>query len=177
MATAFQTGAMELQVELGTQVSIQNTSALRPNIDYGDAVVRLGYMLDTARGSSVLRGNDEVMLEAIGGPIYTGPGTALGGVTVIYRRNFVPASERLIPYIDLGVGGVYSDAYHQRIERALGSPFEFDLLVGLGLRFRLDSHWSLDAESSFRHLSNADLASRNFGTNAPGGLIGLSYSF
>ena len=177
MLAAFQRGALNFQVMLGAEESIQDTSPGRPNIDYGLALVRFGYMLDPVRGSGFFRGNDEVMIEAIGGPIYTGPGTALGGMSLVYRRNFVPPSARLVTYLDLGVGGVYSDAYHQPTQHALGSPFEFDLQGGVGLRYRLDAKWSIDGEASFRHLSNAGLAPRNYGTNALGGLIGFSYAF
>ena len=177
MGTAFLRGKLDLQVSLGAEESIQYTSPGRPNIDYGLAVARLGYMLDDARGPGWRRGNDEVMVEAIGGPIYTGPGTFLTGLSLIYRRNFVPSSARFIPYINLGAGGVYSDAYHQKSQRALGSAFEFDLQVGVGLRYRLNPRWSVDTEISFRHLSNADFSSRNYGTNALGGLIGIGYAF
>ena len=168
MLAAFQKGALDLQIMLGAEDSIQDTSPGRPNIDYGLAVVRFGYMLDSARGSGFLRGNDEVMIEGISGPIYTGPGTFLSGLSLVYRRNFVPPSARIVPYLNLGAGGVYSDAYHQRVQRALGSPFEFDLQGGVGLRYRFDAKWSIDGEASFRHLSNADLAPRNYGTNALG---------
>ncbi len=177
MLAAFQRGALDLQIMLGAQDSTQDTSPLRPNIDYGLAVARLGYMLDPVRGKGFFRGNDEVMLEAVGGPMITGPGTFLTGLTVVYRRNFVPPSARIVPYINLGAGGVYSDAFHQRVQRALGSPFEFDLLGSVGVRYRFDAKWSLDGEVSFRHLSNADFASRNYGTNALGGLVGFSYAF
>ena len=177
MMMAFQRGALDFQVTIGTEISIQNTSPGRPNIDYGLAVFRLGYMLDPVRGSDWRRGNDEVMIEAIGGPIYTGPGSALGGLCLLYRRNFVPGSGRFVPYFNFGAGGIYSDASHQRTQRALGSPFEFDLQTGLGLRYRFSPRWSLDGELSFRHLSNADIASRNYGTNALGGLLGVSYAF
>ena len=177
MGTAFLCGKLDLQISLGAEESIQYTSPGRPNIDYGLAVARLGYMLDDARGPGWRRGNDEVMVEAIAGPIYTGPGTFLTGLSLIYRRNFVPPNARFIPYIDLGAGGIYSDAYHQKSQRALGSAFEFDLQAGVGLRYRLNPRWSMDTEVSFRHLSNADFSSRNYGTNALGGLVGVGYAF
>ena len=176
-AVAFLRGRLDLQITIGAEISIQDTSPLRPNIDYGLVAARFGYMIDTARGHGFFRGNDEVIIEAIAGPIYTGPGSALGGLSLIYRRNFVQPESRFVPYIDLGAGGIYSDASHQKIQRALGTPFEFDLISGLGLRYMMDSHWSIDLELSFRHLSNADFGNRNYGTNALGGLTGLSYSF
>ena len=177
MLAAFQRGALDLQIMLGAEESFQDTGPTRPNIDCGLTVIRFGYMLDAVRGSGFFRGNDEVLIEAVGGPIYTGPGTALGGLSLVYRRNFVPPSARFVPYIDLGVGGVYSDAYHQPTQHALGSPFEFDLQGGVGLRYRLDAKWSVDGEVTYRHLSNAGLAPRNYGTNALGGLIGFSCAF
>lgn len=177
MMKAFRQGALDFQLTLGTEISIQATELKRPNIDYALADIRFGYMLDTAGGTNWLRGNDEVLFEVIGGPMYTGPGNALGGLSLLYRRNFVPEGARIVPYLNAGLGGIYTDAYHDRTQRALGAPFEFDIVTGIGLRYRITGHLSSDGEISYRHLSNADLATRNFGTNALGGLIGFTYSF
>ena len=173
----FHRGELELQFMSGALFSLQDTSRLRPNIDYAPTVFRLGYMLDGLNGRGFLRGNDELMVEALGGPIFTGPGTALGGFSLIYRRNFLSAGARVIPYIQGGAGGIYSDAFHDREQRALGSPFEFDLQGAAGVRFRLTPQWTFDAEFSYRHLSNANLSDRNYGTNAIGGMMGVSYGF
>ena len=174
----FHRGVFELEVLDGVEYSVQRTTFLRPNIDYELSVIRAGYMLDSPhRGGSFLRGNDEVLLEAVGGPIFQGPGSALGGLSVVYRRNFLAPGARLVPYINMGVGGVYSDAYHDQVQRALGSKLEFDLQGALGLRFRVSERISLDGEASYRHLSNADLSSRNYGTNAIGGLLGVTFTF
>ena len=177
--TTFQKGTFELQVTAGALFSAQRTTYLRPNLDYDLGVVRVGYMLDGVSGHGIFRGNDEVMLEAAGGSIWVGPGSGLGGLSLIYRRNFLypRVQARLVPYVDLGAGGVYSDGYHTFPQRELGSAFEFDLQAGLGLRFRLSRDWSIDAEANFRHISNADFATRNYGTNDIGGLIGVSRSF
>lgn len=176
---AFRRGAFDLQVMSGVLFSVQRTTFLRPNVDFNLGVIRVGYMLDGVYGSGFFRGNDEVMLEGAGGSIFVGPGTALGGLSVMYRRNFLWPSvqSRLVPYFDLGGGGVYSDAYHVHPQREFGSPGEFDLQAGLGLRFRLTRQWSLDAEANFRHLSNADISGRNYGINSIGGLLGVSRSF
>ncbi len=177
--TAFRKGAFDLQVVSGVFFSVQRTTFLRPNLDYDLGVIRLGYMLDGVYGHGFFRGNDEFMLEAAGGSIFVGPGAGLGGLSLVYRRNFLyPAVQaRLVPYFQLGGGGVYSDAYHTHPQRELGSPGEFDLQADLGLRFRFTRKWSLDAEFDFRHLSNADLSGRNYGTNDLGGLVGVSCSF
>ncbi len=176
---AFRKGAFDLQVMSGVLFSVQRTTFLRSNLDYDLSVIRVGYMLDNVYGHGILRGTDEFMLEAAGGSIFVGPGAGLGGLSLVYRRNFLLPSvqARLVPYFQLGAGGVYSDAYHTHPQRELGSPGEFDLQADLGLRFRLTRKWSLDTEFDFRHLSNAGLSGRNYGTNDLGGLIGLSWSF
>ena len=173
----FHRGVWDLQVAEGVEFSLQNTSIIRPNIDYELTVIRLGYMLDDPHGSNFLRGNNEFMLEVVGGPMFQGPGSVLGGLSIVYRRNFLSPGAWVIPYLDLGAGGVYSDASHDRVQQALGTPFEFDLQAGVGVRFRLGLGWTLDAEFSYRHLSNAHIVDRNLGTNAIGGLLGASYSF
>ncbi len=173
----FHRGVWELQIAEGVEFSLQNTSRIRPNIDYELTILRGGYMLDTPHGSNFLRGNDELLLEVVGGPMFQGPGSALGGLSIVYRRNFLSPGARVIPYFDAGGGGVYSDASHDRVQQALGSPFEFDLQAGVGVRFRLGMGWTLDAEFTYRHLSNAHIVDRNLGTNAIGGLLGASYSF
>ena len=173
----FHRGAWDLQVAEGVEFSLQTTSRIRPNIDYQLTVIRLGYMLDDPHGSNFLRGNNEFILEVVGGPMFQGPGSALGGVSVVYRRNFLSPGARVVPYLNVGAGGVYSDAFHDKVQQALGSPFEFDLQAGFGVRFRLGLNWTVDAEFSYRHLSNARIVERNLGTNGIGGLVGASYSF
>ncbi len=174
---AFERGAFDLQFAEGGMVSVQHTSAIRPNFDYQLTAIRLGYMVDTPHGSNFLRGNNEFLLEAISGPVTHGPGSALGGLSIMYRRNFLSPGARLVPYFHLSAGGIYSDAYHDKVQQALGSMFEFNLQAGLGTRFRLSPRWSVDAEFSYRHFSNAHITQRNLGTNGIGGLIGVSRAF
>ena len=176
---AFARGAFDLQVASGVLFSVQTPSLRRPNIDFDLGAVRFGYMLDGPNGRGFLRGNDEFMVEAAGGSIFHGPGSGLGGISLIYRRNFlIPAVQPyVVPYLEIGGGGIYTDVYHSPEQHVLGAPFEFDLQSSLGLRFRLTRKWSLDAEANFRHLSNADLANRNYGVNNLGVLVGVSRSF
>lgn len=173
----FHHGAFDFQFMGGAMYSLQRTTYLRPNFDYAPVVLRLGYMINNVYGSGFFRGNDEVMIEGIGAPVFVGPGNGLGGLSLLYRRNFLSPNARLIPYLTAGAGGIYTDAYHERPQRALGAPGEFDLQAALGLRFRVSTHLTVDTEFSYRHLSNAGLADRNYGTNAIGGMFGLSYGF
>ena len=173
----FHHAAFDLQFMGGLMYSLQRTTFERPNFDYAPVVLRLGYMVNNVYGSGFFRGNDEVMIEGIGAPVFVGPGTGLGGLSLLYRRNFLAPNNRLVPYLTAGVGGIYTDAYHVKPQRALGSPGEFDLQGAVGLRFRVSTKITLDTEFSYRHLSNAGLAERNYGTNAIGGMVGLSYGF
>lgn len=173
----FHHGAIDIQLMGGLLYSLQRTSPLRPNFDYAPVVLRLGYMLDNVYGEGFFRGNDEIMLEGLGAPVFVGPGDGLGGLSLLYRRNFLSPNARLVPYLTAGIGGIYTDAYHDRVQRALGAPGEFNLQAAAGLRFRVSTHLTVDTEFSYRHLSNAGLADRNYGTNAIGGMFGLSYGF
>jgi hypothetical protein len=177
-ADLFHTGALELQAISGPLFSIQPTHSARPNFDYELTDVRLGYMLDTPRGHGFFRGNDEVMLEASGAAIFQGPGTAIGGASVLYRRNFVQPHWCVVPYFGGSLGGVYTDIYHDRVQRAIGAPFDFNLGAQLGIRFLLPhSPWTIDAEASYRHISDASITRRNDGIDAMGGLLGVSRFF
>jgi hypothetical protein len=174
----FHTGGLELQVISGPLFSQQPTHSARPNFDYALTAARIGYMLDTPRGHGFFRGNDEVLFEASGAAIFQGPGTAIGGASLLYRRNFIQPGSQWVPYFGVNLGGVYTDIYHDRTERAIGAPFDFNLGAHLGVRYLLGrSGWSLDAEAAYRHISDASITHRNDGIDAVGGLLGFSRFF
>ena len=174
----FHHGALDLQLMGGALFSVQaRGTAQRPNLDYAPIVLRLGYMVNNVYGHGFFRGNDEVMVEGIGAPVFSGPGSGLGGLSLLYRRNFLAPDARVAPYVTFGAGGVYNDVYHEHPQRIIGAAGEFDLQAAAGLRFRVSTKLTLDTEFSYRHISNADFADRNYGTNGIGGMIGLSYGF
>ena len=175
----FHTGAFELQVLSGPFFSQQPTHDARPNFDYELTAVRIGYMLDTPRGHGFFRGNDEVMFEAQGSVLCQGPGTAMGGASFLYRRNFVQPNALVIPYVNLGLGGLYDDIYHNRVQRAIGGNFQFNLEGEIGLRFLLGHHsrCAIDVEAAYRHISDASITTRNDGIDAVGGELGFSVFF
>ena len=69
------------------------------------------------------------------------------------------------------------DAYHDPNQRAIGQAVEFYLHAEVGLKCMIAPNLSLDIEGGLQHISNAGLASRNYGVNALGGSIGLTYYF
>ena len=137
--------------------------------------LRLGWWMTSPRGPGWLRGRFEGMLELSVAPVFEGAGSIVVGPSVLFRYNFVQPGARLVPYFQIGVGVIYTDAYRDRSQDAIGSAVEFSLQGSVGTRFALNSRISLDAELQFHHISNAHLARRNLGVNALGGLIGISY--
>ena len=173
----FQKGTKEVHLLDGIFVSWEFSSVRRPSFDYELTCLRVGYMLTNVKYSGWLRGNYEFLLEGFVGPFYQGQGTALGGLTFQGRYNFVQPNARLIPYFQIGAGGLYNDAYHHTNQIEIGSGLEFNLQSTLGLSYLLTGNWALSAEFGYRHISDAETSTRNAGVNSLGGLLGLSYFF
>ena len=63
-------------------------------------------------------------------------------------------------------------------QSAVGQAIEFTPQAGIGLHYFIGRIWSIDAEAMFHHISNAGISySRNGGTNAIGGFLGVTYFF
>jgi len=173
----FDQGTWEMEGGAGDFCSFSTTSAKRVTINYQLEDVRLGWMYDSPRRTGLLRGNNEFLLESFGGPVTKGPGSYLAGGSVLWRYNFVQPDARLVPYIQVGGGMLGNDIYKGGGQREVGQGFEFVLQGGLGLKYLINDRWAASAEGGYRHISNADTASRNEGLNSLGGLMELSYSF
>lgn len=176
-AGAFDRGTWELEGGAGEYCSFSTTSAKRVTINYQMEDMRLGWMYDSPRHSGLLRGNNEFLLEVFGGPVTKGPGSYLAGGSLLWRYNFIQPGARLVPYIQLGGGALGNDIYRGRGQREVGEAFEFVLQGDLGLKYLINDRWAVSAEGDYRHVSNADLSSRNQGLNSIGGLMQMSYFF
>ena len=173
----FDRGTWEMEGGAGYFGSFSSTSSKRVTINYQLEDIRLGWMYDSPRHSGIFRGNNEFLLEMFGGPVTKGPGNFLAGGSVLWRYNFVQPDARLVPYIQLGAGALGNDIYKSRAQREVGENFEFALRGDVGLKYLINDRWAVSAEAGYRHISNADLASRNQGLNSLGGLMQISYSF
>jgi hypothetical protein len=151
----------------------------RPELDYAGGDLRYGDILSNIifDKSAILRGDVEFLADMFGNNITKGPGSYISGASVLFRYNFFHPGSRIIPYFQLGGGGLHSDAAENHSQRLIGSDFEFLLQADLGARFLLTDHWSILAEGGFQHISNADTAARNVGVNALGGRLGLGYIY
>jgi len=171
-------GTREIEVLGGAFTSVDDVTWERPRFDFALANVREGWMLNDLRPGFFF-GNEEFLIDAFAGPILKGPGSVMAGATLILRHNFVTSRGAfLVPYYQMGVGGLYSDAANaDRVQFGIGTTFEFNLQATLGVRWRLSRIWSMNTEFGFRHISNAGFDSRNGGLDAIGGFIGLGHMF
>lgn len=167
---------VSLQLISGALFSCYFPCSRNPVFNYAQTNLRIGWMLNSPdRSESFLRGNYEAIFELSNSIIYKGPGNYIGGVTALIRYNFVQPESKLIPYVQAGAGIVYTDAYKDHSQDAIGQAIEFTPQASLGLHCQINKNWSIDAEAMFHHISNAYMADRNVGLNAIGGFIGLTY--
>jgi hypothetical protein len=176
----FAKGATEFELLGGYWHSpITTGGAKRPQFDYAGGDLRLGIILGPILfdRSKIVRGNIEFLGDFFTDGVTYGPGNYLVGGSIAFRYNFIQPGSRIIPYLQLGGGGLHTDATEDPDQRIIGSDFEFLLESDLGARVLLNDRWSLILEGSYQHISNADTGSRNVGVNAIGGRLGLGFVF
>ncbi|WP_026195725.1 acyloxyacyl hydrolase [Verrucomicrobium sp. 3C] len=172
----YREGTNEIQVMSGALFSLGSGGG-RYTFDEAPTILSWGWMLTTPKGNGIFRGNVEVLVDLYASAIFAGPmsGNVVVGPNVFVRYNFVQPNWRIVPYVEGGVGFVYTDAYTVPNQSVVGQAIEFTPQAGAGFRYMLSKHWSINAEALFHHMSNADMAARNIGVNEVGGLIGFSY--
>jgi hypothetical protein len=173
----FDKGKTEIQLGAGAMSSFQKTSRTRQGFTDVDLVLRWGKMLYTPEGDGCFRGNLEFLVEGYGALLVEGPGTGYTGLSLVLRYNFVQPDARWIPYFQIQAGGVYNDIYQDNEQRVFGSAFEWNLGSALGMRYLFTERCGAFLEFDYRHVSNADSASRNLGLNSLGGFVGVSYFY
>jgi opacity protein-like surface antigen len=153
-------------------------NSTRPDMGYGLGIARLGVMLYTPHGDHWYRGNVEAFLEGFGGKIWSGPGDVLGGSEILLRYNFVQPQAKIVPFFQIGGGGVWSDAaYANEVQHLIGSRWSFNLEGEVGWRYMFTRNAAVELGFEYRHISNADTASRNRGLNVLGGDLMFCYFF
>jgi len=145
----------------------------RPTLNYTISELQVGYMLSDVAGPSIWRGNWEIASGAFGGKVFDGVGDYIAGTTIWLRYNFVPPQSRFAPFVQAGAGVTCADINR----RLVGQDFNFNLDLGAGVRYLLSSHWSVNLEYRYQHISNANMADRNLGVNAHGPMLAVSYLF
>lgn len=173
----FSRGSHEFQNVTGAYLYFTTTENDRPSIDFALNSTRFGVMLNDPWEMGLLSGNFEFMGELFGGGVFQGPGNVLTGATLIFRYNFVQPRARLIPYLQIGAGGVYTDIGERESRGLISLPVEFNLQGIGGTRLMLNDRWSLVIEGVYRHISNAEIKKPNFGIDSVGGNVGFGFFF
>ena len=173
----FSRGAKEFQNVTGAYFYFTTTQNDRPSVDFALNSTRFGLMLNDPWEMGLLSGNFEVMGEVFGGGIFQGPGNVMTGATLIFRYNFVQPQARIIPYLQIGAGGVYTDIGERESRGLISLPVEFNLQGTGGARLMLNDRWSLVLEGVYRHISNAEIKKPNYGIDSVGGNLGFGFFF
>jgi opacity protein-like surface antigen len=173
----FSRGGKEFQNVTGAFFYFDTGRNNRPSVDFALDTLRLGIMLNDPAGPGLLTGNFELLGEVFAGPVVEGPGNVLAGGTLVFRYNFVQPSARLIPYVQVGAGGVYTDIPEKESGGLISLPVEFNLQAGAGTRIMLNDRWSIVIEGAYRHISNAEIKKPNFGIDSVGGNLGFGFFF
>jgi len=168
---------ISLQLVSGALFSTNSVGPDVPTYNYSQTNLRLGWMLNTPSGDGFFSGNVEAIAELSGSFLFEGSGNLFIGPTALLRYNFVQPGWKVIPYVQGGIGIVYTDAYEDRSQKAIGQALEFTPQASIGLKYLVADDWSIDLEAMFHHISNANLADRNSGINAIGGFLGATYFF
>lgn len=172
---AFDLGVNSTQLLAGAYF----TSTLGPCVpvfNYMPVTVRHGWMLTTPNEISPWRGNWEFLADVTAAQVISSYGNYLAGSSLYLRYNFLSDSA-FVPYAQIGAGGLFTDAYKDMNQRAIGQDFEFILHAQVGLKYFVAPNLSLDFEGGYQHISNAGMACRNCGINALGAQIGVTYYF
>src|SRR5450432_598593 len=174
---AFAKGTKEFQNVSGAFFFFDTTQNERPAFDFAIDSIRLGIMLNDPRGPGFLTGNFELLGEAFAGGIFDGPGNVMAGSNLIFRYNFIQPHARILPYLQIGAGLVYTDISESESRGLISLPVEFDLQGIGGMRFMLNQRWSVLVEGGYRHISNAEIHLPNYGIDSLGGNFGFGSSF
>lgn len=167
---------MSLQVMTGPLFSSSLVGPRIPDFDRWQTCVRLGWMLSSPdEEDALLDGNLELLLELTGSVVFEGFGDYVAGLGGIFRYNLTGFHDRFVPYVQAGLGLVYTDAYRDTTQRAIGQGFNLAPRGGAGFRYLLSDAWSIDVEGVYEHISNAGMDDRNNGVNAFGGFLGVTY--
>lgn len=176
----YEKGGKTFQGGTGVLVSPLFFRTHRRELDYSLTYGRGGYFFTDPTEKKLLpRGNLEGIVQVSGSAVTEGFGNYMVEFALLLRYNVVYPGWRIVPYFQIGAGVVYNDLYKDRTQDLIGQAIEFSPQASLGFRYLIGKRWSLDAEGIFHHISNAGLdgEDRNVGTNAFGGLIGVTYFF
>ena len=159
-----------------------NIGPKSPEMNYTQTDLRIGKMLDKpTKWRFFPRGNLEALIELSSSDIYGRFGNYFIGATLLLRYNVVKPGWKIVPYVQIGLGLIYTDVYKDNSQDTIGNDINFTPQVSLGLRYLINEKLSIDAEAMFHHISSGSKVlnntDRNHGLNSFGALIGVTFNF
>lgn len=141
-------------------------------------IASLRWQMDNVSGPWIFRGNWDLTTSAAVTLIPRGPENHYFAWIMGIRRNFVPRRGRIAPYFDgrLGMGGIDAKG-PAGVLYAQGQDFTFTVNMGSGVRYGINSRYSISAGLNWMHISNLYLSQpqfANYGINVYGPMFGLN---
>ncbi len=168
----FKKGTLSFEYQTGILFSPVIVHEELPSFNYWQTNLRIGRMLNSPHGKGIFRGNLEGIIEITASSVVEGKGSYLFGIGPLFRYNFVRKSRKFFPYIQVGAGVCYTDAYYYE---ATGQGFNFTIHLGIGVKYLLSKRIAIELETRYEHISNAGMDHRNKGINAIGPMFGFTY--
>jgi hypothetical protein len=133
------------------------------------------YQLTNPGGPLFLRGTLETSANLVGSVVVHGPESYFIGFALGFRYYFVQPGARLVPYLEVRGGPGQTDS--RGFRHAQQQDFTFTYMLGAGLRYDANPHWSATLSVVDQHLSNAYLTNPNYGFDSVGVSVGLIRRF
>jgi hypothetical protein len=125
---------------------------------------------------SWLHGYQQVYFSLMAEPIFRGVESYYFGFDFGLRYNFVRPGSRWVPYASGGVGAGLIDS-HSNIPGTQGQDFTFNILGAVGVSYRWNDRWKIDAGILYQHLSNGGQTDPNPSLNLIGPQLAATFSF
>lgn len=141
-------------------------------------IVSVRWMLDGIQGWGFVRGNTEFDFSGSYTAIPRGAETRYFAFDYAIRQNFVQPDWRIAPYFEArgGVGNINAKGPYG-ILYAQGQDLTFTLMMGTGARYNFNPRFSIEAGSTYMHVSNFYLSEpryEDFGINVWGAMVGVN---
>jgi hypothetical protein len=145
---------------------------LEPNI------ASLRWHMTDVGGPWIFRGNWDLTCSGSFTAIPRGPETRYWSYDMGIRRNFVRRNWRVAPYFDIRLGlGDINAKEPKGFRYAQGQNFTFTVNLGSGVRYNINSRFSVSGGLNFMHISNFWLSEPkfiNYGINVYGPMVGMN---
>jgi opacity protein-like surface antigen len=125
---------------------------------------------------SWLQGYNQVYASFVAEPLTRGPENRYFGISLGLRYNFAKPGARFVPYVSGGLGLGWLDS-HANVFGAQGQDFTFNILTAVGVSYKVDDHWKVNAGILYQHLSNGGQTDPNPSVNLLGPQLGVTYVF